>query len=95
MGNDEEYIYYDEAGREVHVFKDEFGNDIHVIQYRAIDNIFTGHQWCPECLKELTHYEGYWKCDICGFNISDEEVEETNGIPSLAAALDYRDEYGL
>ena len=44
MGNDEEYMYYDEAGREVHVFKDEFGNDIHVIQYRAIDNIFTGHQ---------------------------------------------------
>ena len=94
MEGKEIYTYYDEAGRAVHVFEDEFGSQTEVTEYRAIDYIFTGEQWCPYCLQRIRHDEEkeLWVCDICGYNLGDDDVAEDNGVPSLAAALDMRND---
>ena len=90
-----ESVYVDEAGRSVHVFVDALGKEIKVIEYHPADYIFHDEQWCPTCLRKAVHRKDHWKCSSCGWNITDDEVAETNGIPSMAAALDYRDEHGL
>jgi len=88
------YTYYDEAGRAIHVFEDEDGNQTEVIEYNMADYIFMGEQWCPYCLSKIRHDEEneFWVCDICGYNITDEEIEEDGGVPSLGAALDKRND---
>lgn len=87
---EEKYSYIDEAGREVHVFEDG-----KVTKLNMADYIFHGEQWCPSCLTQMSRKDGYWQCDICGWVTDDSDVEENGGIPSLAAALDYREEYGI
>lgn len=88
----EKYMYYDEAGREVHVFEDEFGEETTVREYRPEDYLPSGHQWCPNCLKEMIHKNDIWECEECGFYLTDDEADP--GLPSLAAAIDYHEENG-
>lgn len=95
MSAEEKYSYVDIAGRTVHVFDDGFGGESKLIEYNMFDDIFHGEQYCPYCLRSIEHLDGYWQCSVCGWNIDDDEVSSTNGIPSLGAALDYREEYGL
>lgn len=91
----EKRIYKDLAGREVHVFEDEKHGEVHITKMGPFDHIFRGEQWCPKCYKKMAHSRRYgvWRCKVCGFEITEKEVEETNGIPSLAAAVDYNNEH--
>lgn len=96
MDGDEKYSYYDEAGRLVHVFEDKFGTETKITEQRMSDYIFQGEQWCPYCKRTVEHDDEneVWRCSVCGWNIGDDEVAQDGGIPSLAAALDFIDEYG-
>lgn len=95
MRGEEKYSYVDEAGRTVHVFDDGFGSESKVIEYNMFDHIFTGEQWCPQCLRQMEKKAGYFECPLCGFTVYDSDIDENGGIPSLGAALDYRDEYDM
>ena len=97
MSTDEKYMYYDKAGREVHVFEDENGNEVKIIDMDAADYVYMGDQWCPHCLIQIYRDKPSrsWTCPTCGYEISDDEILDNDGIPSFAAALDWRMEHGL
>lgn len=53
----------------------------------ALDWLPTGEEYCPDCHKLLMHRDGYWKCDICKYSITDDD-----GYPTLDST--YEDDYG-
>lgn len=87
--------YIDLAGRRVEITERGSRREIYQ-ERRPEDEIYTDKQWCPNCLKAMRKTDAdRWKCDECGFSIEEKAAIESNGIPSLAAALDWRVENGI
>ena len=46
-------------------------------------------QWRPQCHTQMVRRDGYFECPQCNFYITDEEVEETGGYPTLESTDEY------
>lgn len=50
-------------------------------------------QWCPQCRAPLVRRSGYFECPECNFAITDNEVEDTGGYPTLESTNEYEEYY--
>lgn len=50
-------------------------------------------QYCPQCRTPLEKRSGYFECPICYHSITDDEVDEFGGLPTLESTNEYEEYY--
>lgn len=90
--SDERFVY-NAIGEKIYIVDTPYGEmpvketSSHPEWYR-----YSGLEYCPNCHCLMTHKECFWECDICGYDIDDEESIAGNGYPSLEST--YEDDFG-
>lgn len=89
--NQTEKIETNAIGEEIHVFSGTNGT-VRIKKLSMFSKLPTGNQFCPDCHKPITHKQDYWECNICNYSITNEEVENGDGFPTLEST--YENDYG-
>lgn len=86
-----EQIIHNAIGEEIHVFDGSNGK-ARIKRMSMFSRIPTNIQFCPDCHKPIIHKNSFWECDICNYTITDEEVENGDGFPTIEST--YENDYG-
>lgn len=86
-----EQIIHNAIGEEIHVFDGPNGKT-RIKRMSMFSRIPTNIQFCPHCHKPIIHKNNFWECDNCNYSITDEEVENGDGFPTMEST--YENDYG-
>lgn len=81
-------VFFNEIGEEIHEFED----GTRIKKYNALDFLFMGDQYCPDCHLQMDEEDERWRCSICGYTFEKDDLEYSNGYPSLEST--YEDDFG-
>lgn len=83
-----ETVIKNTIGEEIHIFD----NNVRIKKVSMFSRLPSKNQFCPDCHKLLIHKTDYWECPFCNYSITDEEVCNGYGYPTIDST--YEDDYG-
>ena len=86
-----EQIMRNAIGEEIHVFDGPNGK-ARIKKMSMFSRIPTNTQFCPDCHESIIHKNNFWECEICNYSITDEEVKNGEGFPTMEST--YENDYG-